>query len=94
MNHIANLLKSVLANHGAPENQLRLNPHLTKEDVAQTVALAIAAIESDTATALIREIAALERDHNDEFGDVIIDGTTDLFDRIQAHANFGKRGQE
>jgi hypothetical protein len=32
---------------------------------------------------LILELAALERDSNDEFGDVLIDGTTDLFDRIQ-----------
>lgn len=35
---------------------------------------------------LIREIAELERDSNDEFGDVILDGTTDLFDRVQAAA--------
>ena len=34
------------------------------------------------ALALIREIAALDRDANDEFGDVILDGQTDLFDRI------------
>jgi hypothetical protein len=40
----------------------------------------------DRAMALIHEIAAHERDCNDEFGDVILDGTTDLFDRVCAVA--------
>jgi hypothetical protein len=35
---------------------------------------------------LIFELAAHERDSNDEFGDVLIDGTSDLFKRIQACA--------
>jgi hypothetical protein len=40
----------------------------------------------DKAERLIFELAAHQRDSNDEFGDVLIDGTTTLFERIQACA--------
>jgi hypothetical protein len=89
MQPVADMLKGALANYGAPAGRLRLNSHLSESDIAQTVALAICAIECTIADskvgqalALIEEIAALDRDCNDEFGDVIIDGQTDLFDRI------------
>ena len=44
--------------------------------------------DEPAALALIHEIAALERDHE---GDIILDGTTGIFDRIQSLAHRTKR---
>lgn len=91
MQAVASLLKSLLANRGADPERLRLNSSLTENGIAQDIDFAIDALEMGEswrteAMALVKEIAALERDSNDEFGDVILDGTTDLFERIQACA--------
>lgn len=83
---IASMLKSALANPGADLKDLRLNSRLSENDIAQTIGIAANVLDETKAfeaLALIRELAELERDSNDEFGDVILDGTTDIFDRIR-----------